>query len=117
MKIQMNEEGKTKTQQLTVRLISDCPTVRVHAGKCFKALIDSGATIALMCTNVYNMIEDCYNTCIMPAVLNLWTADGSPMSSMGKANCHIQRADLKFLHTYVICDKTTIPLYKGKALF
>ena len=77
----------------------------VHARKCFKALIDSGATIYLMCTNVYNMIEDCYNTCILPAAVNLHTADRSPMSATGKATLHLQIADLKFSYTFVICDR------------
>ena len=68
-------------------------------------MIDHDATISLMHTSVYIMIEDHYKTCILPAALNLWTADGSPMSSMGKATLHLWIADFKFLHTFVICDK------------
>ena len=51
------------------------------------------------------MIEDHYKTCILPAALNLQTADGSLMSSMEKAILHLQIADFKSLHTSVICDK------------
>ena len=52
-----------------------------------------------------SMIEDHYKTYILPASLNLQTADGSHMSSMAKATHHLQIADFKFLHTFVICDK------------
>ena len=60
-----------------------------------------------MHTNVYSMIEDCYKTSILLAALNLWTADGSPMSSMGKASLYLQIVDFKFSHTFILCD---IPL-------
>ena len=51
------------------------------------------------------MIEDCYKTCILPAAVNLQTADGSPMSSMGKATLHLWTADFIFSCTFVICDR------------
>ena len=51
------------------------------------------------------MIEDCYRTCILPAAVNLQTADGSPMSSTGKASLHLQIADFKISHTSVICGR------------
>ena len=33
--------------QVTVALVTDWPTITVHAEKCYKALIDSGAAISL----------------------------------------------------------------------
>ena len=60
-----------KLQQFTIGLVSDCPIGTVHAGKCFKVLTDSDTTVSLMCTSLYNMIEDCYKTCLLPAALNL----------------------------------------------
>ena len=78
--------GQIQPEQFTIGLISDCQTVKVHAGKCFKALIDPGYAISLMCTNVYNMIEDHYKTCLLPAALTIQTADESPMSPIGKGN-------------------------------
>ena len=54
--------GQPQPQQFTMGLVSDCPAVIVHAGKCFKALIDSGVTISLMCTSLYSMIEGHYKT-------------------------------------------------------
>ena len=103
----MNQQFCSRENQLlqTIGLVSDCLTVTVHAGKCFKALIDSGDTISLMCTSLYNMIEDCYKTSILPAVIHLRTVDGSPMSFMGKATLHLCIANVKFSHTFFICDR------------
>ena len=64
--------------------VSDCPTVTFMLEKRFKALINSGAAISLMCMSVYNMIENDYKTSILPTAVHLRTADGSPMSSVGK---------------------------------
>ena len=89
----------------TIGLVSDCPTVTVHARKRFKALIDSGATISLMHSSVYNIVEDHYKTSILPTAIPLKTPDGLPMSVMGKATLHLHNADFKFLHTFIICDK------------
>ena len=47
---QIKHPGKPRTVKDTVTLahITDCPTITVHAGKCYKALIDSGAAILLL---------------------------------------------------------------------
>ena len=42
--------GLPPHNQVTVALIMDCPTITVHAGKCYKALIDSAAAISLIST-------------------------------------------------------------------
>ena len=52
--------GQSSTNQYTIGPVSDCSKVTVHAGKRFKALINSGAAISLMHTTVYNMVEHCY---------------------------------------------------------
>ena len=77
----------------------------VCAGKSFKALIDSGAALSLACTSVYNMTEDCYKTKALPAAVHLKTADGSSMSSVGKATLHLCIARFKLSHIFIICDK------------
>ena len=59
------------------------PHIIVHAGKCYKALIDSGATISLLRYSTYNKIEDCYKTPIQPTTAKLNMADGSLMSAIG----------------------------------
>ena len=51
--------------------VSDSPTVTVHAGKRFKALIDSGAALSLIHASVHNMIEDCNKTKILCAAVHL----------------------------------------------
>ena len=81
------------------------PTETVHIGKRFKALIDSGAALSLAHTSAYNMIEDHYKTKILPAAVHLKTADGSSMSSLGKAALLLHTANFKFSHIFVICDK------------
>ena len=53
----------------------DCPTITVHAGKCYKALIDSGANISLLRYSAYKNIGDSYKTPIQPTTAKLNTAD------------------------------------------
>ena len=67
----------TQPQQFTIGPISDCPTVTIHAGKHFKALIVSGAAISLMHTSMHNLSEDCYKTYVLPATMSLWTDNAS----------------------------------------
>ena len=48
------------------------------------------------------MIEDSYKTSMLPAALNLKTADRLPMSSKGKATLHLWIANFKFSQTFII---------------
>ena len=51
-----HEQGGLPTHdQVTVALIMDCPTITGHAGKCYKALIDSGAAISLIRHSTYQV--------------------------------------------------------------
>ena len=61
----------------------------VHAGKRYKALIDSGAAISLLQYSAYKSIGDCYKTPIQPTTAKLNTADGSPMSVLGFTALHL----------------------------
>ena len=83
----------------------DCPTITVHAGKCYKALIDLGATILLLRYSTYKKIEDCYKTPIQPTTAKLNTTDGSPMSALGMTALHLRIAEFKFTHNFIICDQ------------
>ena len=85
----------------------DCPTVIVHAGKCYQALIDSGASISLIRHSTYKQIDDCYKTPIQPKAAKLNTADGSPMTTLGSTALHLCNVDFKFMHNFIIC--TQIP--------
>ena len=69
------------------------------------ALIDPQTALSLVHTSIYNMIEYQYKTKILPAVVHLKTADGSAMSSLGKATFHLHTANFKFPHTSIICGK------------
>ena len=82
----------------------DCPTITVHAGKCYKALIDLGAAISLLRYSTYKKIKDCYKTPIQLTTAKLNTADGSPMSALGMAALHLRIAEFKFTHNFIICD-------------
>ena len=84
--------------------MTDCPTIIVHAGKCYKALIDSGTAISLLRYSTYKKIEDCYKTPIQPTTAKLNTADGSPMMALGSTALHLQIAEFKFTHNFIICN-------------
>ena len=94
-----------KKNTVSVAHIIDCPTITVHAGKCYKALIDSGAAISLVRYPTYKKIEDCYKTPIQPTTAKLNTADGSPMSAIGSTALHLRIAEFKFTHNFIICDQ------------
>ena len=97
--------GLPKKNINTIAHITDCPTITVHAGKCYKALIDSGATISLLRYSTYKEIEDCYKTPIQPTTAKLNTADGSQMSAVGTMALHLRIAEFKFTHNFIICDQ------------
>ena len=97
--------GLPKKDTVTIAHITDCPTITVHAGKCYKGLIDSGATILLLRYSTYKKIQDCYKTPIQPTTAKLNTADGSPMSAIGTTALHLRIAEFKFTHNFIICDQ------------
>ena len=74
----------------------DCPTITVHAGKHYKALIDSGAARSLLRYSAYKNIEDSYKTPIQSTTAILNTTDGSPMTALGMTALHLRIAEFKF---------------------
>ena len=97
--------GLPKRKTITIAHKTDDPTITVHTGKCYKALIDSGATISLLRYSTYKKIEDCYKTAIQPTTAKLNTTDGSPMSAIGMRALHLRIAEFKFTHNVIICDQ------------
>ena len=97
--------GLPNKDAVTIAHITDCPTITVHAGKCYNALIDSGAAIPLLRYSTYKKIEDCYKTSIQPTTAKLNTADGSPMMALRSTALHLQIAEFKFTHNFIICDQ------------
>ena len=84
----------------------DCLTITVHAGKCYKALIDSGAaTISLLKYSTYQHIDDSFKTLIQPTTAKLNTVDGSPMTALGMTALHLRIADFKFTHNFIVCNR------------
>ena len=90
---------------MTIALIMDCPTITVHTGKYYKALIDSGAAISLVRYSTYQHIDNNLKTAIQSTLLHLNTADGSPMTALGITTLQCWIADFKFLHTFIICNR------------
>ena len=100
-----SQRGLPSDNTITIAHIADCPTVTVHAGKCYKALIDSGAAISLIRHSNYKQIGDFYKTPIQSTSAKLNTADGSPMTTLGSTALHLCIADFKFTHNFIICNQ------------
>ena len=83
----------------------ECPTITVHARKCYKALINSGAAISLIRYSTYQLIDDSFKTPIQPTTTMLNTVDGSPMMALGVTALHLNLADFRFKHNFIICDR------------
>ena len=103
--IHTHRRGLPSNNIITIAHITDCPTVTVHAGKCYQALIDSGAGILLIRHSTYKQIEDCYKTPIQPTSAKLNTANGSPMTTLGSTALHLRIADFKFTHNFIIYNQ------------
>ena len=54
--------GQNTQEAISVACIMDCPNIMVHAGKHYKALIDSGAAISLLQYSTYQHINDTFKT-------------------------------------------------------
>ena len=96
---------------MTIELILDCPSIPVHTGKHYKALIDSGAAISLVRYSLYQSIDDNFKTAIQSMSIHLNTVDGSPMTTLGITTLQLWIADFKFLHIFIICDSYLILKY------
>ena len=92
-------------ETVTVACIMDCPTITVHAGKCYRVLIDSGATTSLIRYSTYQLIDNSFKTPIHPTTAKLNTADSSPMTALGMTALHLRIADFKFTHNFIICNR------------
>ena len=73
--------------------------------KPYRALIDSGAAISLLCYSTYQHIGDSFKTPIQPTTANMNTANGSSMTALGMTTLHLRIADFKFTHNFVICNR------------
>ena len=96
--------GPNTEETITVACIMDCPTIMVHAGKCYKTLIDLAAAISLIRYSTYQHIDNSFKTPIQPTTAKLNTADSSPLTTLDMTALHLRMADLKFTHNFVICN-------------
>ena len=93
--------GRPNAQEaITLACILDYPTITVHTGKCYKALIDSGAAISLLHYSTYQHIGDSFKTPVQPTTAKLNTTDGSPMTVLGMTALHLRIVDFKFIQTW-----------------
>ena len=83
----------------------DCSTITFHAGKQYKALINSGAAISLLRYSTYKHIDDYFKSPVQPTIAKLNTADGLPMTALGMMALHLRIAEFKFTHNFLICDR------------
>ena len=83
----------------------DCSKITIHAGKCYKALIDQEAAISLIRYSTYKLIDDSFKTHIQLTTTKLNMADGSPMTALGLTAHHLRIAGFKFTHNFVICNR------------
>ena len=79
--------------------------ITVHAGKCYKALINSGAAISLLQYSTYQNTEDSFKTPVQPTRAKLNAVDGSPMTALGMTALHLWIAEFKFIHNFVTCNR------------
>ena len=97
--------GPSTEDIITVTHIMDCPTIMVHAGKHYKALIDLGAAISLIQYSTYQHIDNSFKTPIQPTTTKLNTADSLPMTASGMTALHLKIADFKITNNFVICNR------------
>ena len=100
-----SQRGPPSNNIITVAHITGCPTVTVHAGRCYRALIDLEAAISLIRHSTYKQIDDRYKTPIQATSAKLNTTDGSPMTTLGSMALHLHIADFKFTHNFLICNQ------------
>ena len=100
-----SQRGLPSEYIITIAHITDCPTVTVHAGKHYQALIDSGAAISIIRHSTYKHVEDCYKTPIQPTAAKLNTADDLPMTTLGSTTLHLCIVDFRFTHNFIICNQ------------
>ena len=99
------QEGPSSNRNVTIPLITDCPTITVHAGNHHKALIDSGAAVSLVRYSTYQNTDNNLKTAIKLTSIHLNTADESPMTALGITTFQLCIADFKFSHNFILCDR------------
>ena len=101
-----HEQGEPSlNKNVTIALIMDCPTITMHTGKHYKALIESGAAISLVRYSMYWNTDNNLKTAIQSTSILLNTVDGSPMTALEITTLQLQLADFKFSNNFILCDR------------
>ena len=83
----------------------NCPTIMVHVGKQYKALVDLGAVISLVRYSTDQTIDKKFKITIQLTSIQVTTADGSPMTALGMTTLQLRIADFRFSHTFIIYNR------------
>ena len=97
--------GPEAEETVTMVQIMVCPTIPVHASKCYKALINTGAAISLIRYSTYQHTDHSFKTPVQPTTTTLNTANGSLKTALDMTALHFRIADFKFTHNFVICNR------------
>ena len=97
--------GLLSSNQMTVALITDCPTIMIYAGKCYKTLIDSGSAISLIRYSIYQTIDSSFKSPIQTTTTKMNTKDWLPMTALGMMPLQLRIAHFKYAHNFIICDR------------
>ena len=92
-------------ETVIVACIMDCPTITVHAGKCYKALIIQELPFHYSDTQHINTLTTVFKTPIQPPTAKLNTANGSLVIALGMIALHLKIVDFKCTHVFVICNR------------
>ena len=95
--------GPDAEETVAMTCIKDRCTIIVHASKCYKALINSGAAISLIRYYMHQHIDNSFKTPIQPTTAKLNTADSLLMTVLGMTALHLRIAAFKL--NFVICNR------------
>ena len=98
-------DGAPMQETITMTCRMDCSMITVHAGKDYKALINSGAAISLLQYSTYQNIENSFKTPLQPTTAKFNTANSSPMTALGMTALHLWVVEIKSIHNFVICNR------------
>ena len=63
--------------------------------------------MSLIRYSTYQTRDSSFKTPIWATTTKLNTADGSPMTALGKTTLHLRIMDFKFTQNCILCDRTT----------
>ena len=106
--------GPCSEEAITIACIMDYPTIMVHAGKCYNALIETLAAISLIQYSTHQHTDNSFKTPIQPTTAKLNTANGLPMTALGMTALHLGQQILNSHTLFLfVTDCQTLKLFFG----